>query len=71
MIISLDPDDKSWLDRKARELRVPRSQLVREAVRRLREKEDATFERLLRQTRQTWSKGDGLSYQRRIRGEWR
>ncbi|HTQ79202.1 MAG TPA: ribbon-helix-helix protein, CopG family, partial [Thermoanaerobaculia bacterium] len=36
-IISLDPEDKLWLDRKAEEENVTMTELVRQAIRRYRE----------------------------------
>jgi hypothetical protein len=72
-IISLDPDDKAWLDRKAKQERTPMTRLVQRAIRRLREESEARpsrFEMLLRETSGTWKRGDGLSYQRRLRREW-
>ncbi len=69
-IISLQPDDKEWLERKAESQGVPMTQLVREAVRRMREQEDVSFEKLLKQTTGLWRKGNGLAYQRRLRKEW-
>lgn len=47
------------------------SKLVREAIRRMRQQEDLSFEKLLQQTSKFWRKGDGLKYQRRLRQEWR
>ncbi len=73
-LISLDTDDKAWLDRVARAERVPMTQLVRRAIRRLREEQEAAphgFDRLLRETAGSWRRGDGLAYQRRLRAEWR
>jgi hypothetical protein len=70
-IISLDAGDKKWLERKAKASGVPVTQVVREAIRRLRQQDDVPFEALLQQTAGLWRKGDGLAYQRRIRKEWR
>jgi len=73
-LISLDADDKLWLDRVARSEGIPMTRVVRRAIRRLREeREDAPhgFERLLRETAGIWRRGDGLHYQRRMRTEWR
>ena len=70
-IISLDPKDKSWLDRKAGEAGLSMAELVREAIRRMRRDEDQSFDRVLRQTSGLWRKGNGLAYQRRLRREWR
>lgn len=76
-IISLDPDDKAWLDRKARQERTPMARLVRRAIQRLRQESDAKpsqFEALLRETAGLGGKGggknDGLTVQRRLRREW-
>ena len=70
-IISLEPDDKSWLDRRSKESGVPMSELVRRAVRRMRQQEEASFEQLLDETSGLWKEGDGLDFQRRARSEWR
>jgi hypothetical protein len=72
-IISLSTDDKAWLDRKAREERVPMTRLVRRAIQRLRKETDAKptrFEALLRSTAGIRKSGDGLAAQRRLRNEW-
>jgi len=72
-IISLDPEDKSWLDRTATERGVPMTELVREAIRRFRSttSEPApTFDALLDRTRGLWRQGDGLAWQDRLRDEW-
>lgn len=72
-LISLDAEDKAWLDRTARSERVPMTKLVRRAIRRLRKEQEAAplgFERLLRETAGCWKAGDGLAYQRRARAEW-
>jgi hypothetical protein len=72
-IISLDPDDKAWLDRKARQERVPMTRLVRRAIKRLRrdsEPNPTCFEALLRETAGMKRFGDGLRRQRALRREW-
>ena len=70
-IISLEPEDKAWLERKASEDGVPETEVVRRALRSLRRQEEASFEDLLQQSRGIWKKNDGLAYQRRLRREWR
>jgi len=72
-VISLEPETKQWLDRKAAREGVPMSRLVRKAVSELRRRADAEavpVERLLARTRGIWKRGDGLSYQRAVRKEW-
>jgi len=69
-VVSLDDDDKAWLDRAARSERIQMTRLVRRAIRRLRQEQEAApqgFERLLRETTGSWKAGDGLAYQRRLR----
>ena len=69
-IISLDPKDKVWLEQKAKEQGVAMAHLVREAIGRMRTEEEASFEKLLKETRGIWRKGDGLAWQRKLRKEW-
>ena len=72
-VISLDLDDKAWLDQQARRERIPMTRLVRRAVKRLRQESEAKpsgFERLLRETSGARNFGDRLQYQRKLRGEW-
>jgi len=70
-LISLEAEDKSWLDRKAEEEGVAMTEIVRLAVRRLRDESEAlSFERLLAATSGLWQGEEGLEYQLRIRGEW-
>ncbi|MBM3745930.1 MAG: CopG family transcriptional regulator [Acidobacteria bacterium] len=70
-IISLEVQDKQWLERRAAAEGVPMTELVREAIRRMRQQEDLCFDDLLQQTSGLWRHGDGLAYQRRVRREWR
>jgi hypothetical protein len=72
-LISLDPEDKRWLDRKAEEEKVSMTQLVRTAIRRYREELEAeapTLDRLLEETAGILQGEDGLAAQFRLRGEW-
>lgn len=72
-IVSLDPGDKAWLDRKARQERVPMTRLVRRAIQRFRRESESNpsrFDTLLCETSGMKGFGDGLKYQRRLRREW-
>ncbi len=72
-VISLSDEDKAWLDRMADREHVSMTELVRRAVRVLRDRMNAkepSFEDLLERTRGTWKHGDGLAWQRRLRDEW-
>jgi hypothetical protein len=73
-LIDLDPDDMAWLDREAHRQRVPMVELVRQAVRayRLREQSRCTpaLGDVLARTAGLWRQGEGLAWQQRLRGEW-
>jgi hypothetical protein len=72
-LISLDPEDKAWLDRQAKRERAPMTRLVRRAIQRLGKETEANpskFDGLLHETSGLWKLGDGLMYQRKLRREW-
>jgi hypothetical protein len=71
MILSLEDQDKSWLERKAREEGVSMAEVVRQAVRRMQHAEEESLDQVLAATRGLWRKGDGLRYQRAVRREWK
>jgi hypothetical protein len=75
-IISLDAEDKRWLDQKAKETHQTMTQVVREAVAEYKakaeKKKKPSFKELLDRTRGTWPHPeDALEYVRKIREEWR
>ncbi len=72
-IVSIEEDDKTWLDLKAAEERISRAELIRQAVRFFRqasETQTRSFHRLLKDTSGIWKGEDGLAYQQRVRDEW-
>lgn len=71
-LISLDEQDKAWLDRRARETGQPMTALVRDAVALYRAQSRSTGDAgtLLERTRGLWKQGDGLAWQRTLRAEW-
>lgn len=72
-VVSLDPEDKEWLDRKAHEEHVAMTELARCAVKRMRAENAASplaFETLLQATAGLWRAGDGLAYQQKLHDEW-
>jgi hypothetical protein len=72
-LISIDPDDKAWLDREAKREGVPMTRVVQRAIAELRKQAEgnpAAFERLLRETAGVKKFGDGLTYQRKLRAQW-
>ena len=73
-VISLEPDEKKWLDRKASQEHVSMTQVVRTAIEHFRKSTESgpgSFRQLLAETKGIWKHGDGVKYQRKIRGEWR
>lgn len=72
-LISLEDDDKAWLDLKAAEEKVSRAELIRRAVRMYRKASEIqarSFRRVLAETSGIWKGEDGLAYQLRLRDEW-
>ena len=74
-LISLEDEDKRWLDRRAKEEGVTMAHVVRKAVSQYREKceleqGEPSLEDLLRRTSGLWKSGDGLEVQLRLREEW-
>jgi hypothetical protein len=71
MLISLEENDRIWLEQQARQTGVPMSEVVRQAIRRAQESGQKPMKDLLASTKGIWRQGDGLRYQRRVRKEWR
>ena len=73
-LITLDDEQKAWLERQAALRRVSMASLIRQAVSEFRMRElrgsAGPFQEVLRQTAGIWQPGDGLEYQERIRKEW-
>jgi hypothetical protein len=72
-VISIEEQDKAWLDEKAAQEGVPMTELVRRAIRLLRQREnlsDQPLEELIKRTRGLFKGGDGLAWQRGLRDEW-
>jgi hypothetical protein len=69
-VISLEARDRRWLDRAARAEGVPMTELIRRAVRLLRERSQpqrSHLDVLLDATSGSFELGDGLTYQRKVR----
>ena len=74
-LISLDDEDKRWLDRKAKKEGTTMAQVVRTAVGRYREQcereaSEPSLAELLRRTSGISKGEDGLETQLRLRDEW-
>jgi hypothetical protein len=70
--INLEPEDRTWLEQKAKQNQTTIAALISQAVKRLRVEEtnSASFDLLLEQTRGIWKGSDALVYQQEIRKEW-
>ena len=69
-IISLNEEDKAWLDRHGVKKGLTMTELVRRSVRLYRQTSDpadSEFAAVLGQTRGVWKNVGGLQYQRRLR----
>lgn len=72
-VISITEDDKEWLDRTSARRGVPMTEVVRDAIRRLRATSamDAPdLDELLERTRGLWTGPDGLAWQDQMRDDW-
>jgi len=75
-LISLDEEDKQWLDRRAKQEGKTMTEIVRTAVRSYRTQcerntgAEPTLEQLLERTSGLWPGGDGLAAQLQVREEW-
>lgn len=70
-LVDIPDEDVKWLDRKAGSEGRSRAAVVREAIAELRASEGRKgIERYFGLWKSRDDLGDGLEYQRRIRGEW-
>ena len=77
-IISIDDDEKSWLDRRAKEQGTTMTEVVRQAIRQYRmggrksSGKGQTYAEILKLSKGTWSQGDAVEWVRKQRAEeWR
>jgi hypothetical protein len=72
-IISLTPDEKRWLEQRARLDNVSAAALIRNLIDRQRQESEQAAgpgDDLLARTSGIWHQDEGLEYQRKIRAEW-
>ena len=74
MVVTLEDSEKLWLAKESKAQHKSIAQIIRDAVKEyrkyLKSKQPESFEELLESTRGTWTEGDPLAYQRKIRSEW-
>lgn len=73
-IISLDNEEKKWLDKMAKKKQVSRAHIIRDAIHEYRKNHKdnipTNLDVLLSKTKNIWEGRDGLRYQLTIRSEW-
>ena len=70
-IITIPEEDKRWLESYSSLHRVSVAEAIRQGIRRLKEAElHENYRTLVQNTKGIWKKGDGLTYQKKIRAEW-
>ena len=69
-VIALENDIKLWLDQRAEQDGVPMTELVRRALREMRDRELAALDALLGETSGLLAGEDGLAAQEALRDEW-
>lgn len=73
-IISLEPDDRDWLARRAQVEHIPQTEVVRRALRFYRQNAETrgsqSFEELAQLTSGIRQGEDGLLIQQQLRNEW-
>ena len=70
-IITIPEEDKRWLESYSSLHRVSVAEAIRQGIRRLKEAElHENYQTLVQNTRGLWEKGDGLTFQNKMRAEW-
>lgn len=73
-IISLDINEKRWLDKTAKMQHISMTQLIRIALKEYRKAHQTQayteIDDLLQQSKGIWPNEDGLKYQTKIREDW-
>ena len=71
IIITIPEEDKRWLESYSSLHRVSVAEAIRQGIRRLKEAElYENYQTLVQNTKGIWKKGDGLTYQKKMRAEW-
>jgi len=71
MIITLSDEDKKWLRTFSRSQRISLAEGVRRGIAYLKASEGLkSYRSILEETKGIWKKGEGLSYQQKIRSAW-
>lgn len=70
-IITISEPDKKWLESYSSLHRISMAEAIRRGIRKLKEAElTENYQSLVKKTKGSWKKGNGLAYQNNIRNEW-
>lgn len=73
-VVSLEPEEKTWVDQQAAKEHVSMATIIRDAIHHYRQELETekrpSFTELLKQTQGITEMDDGLQYQINIRNEW-
>lgn len=71
IIISIPDEDKLWLEGYSKVQQISVAEAIRQGIEQLKKsKQQQTYQKLVEKTRGIWKKGDGLTYQKKLRAEW-
>ena len=71
IIISIPDEDKLWLEGYSKVHNISLAEAIRQGIGQLKKNlRHLTYQKLVERTCGLWKQGDGLDYQRKIRGEW-
>ena len=69
--VTLSEEDALWLDSYSRAQNVSVAEAIRRGIKCFKDSSgEETYQRLIRNTRGIWKRGEGLAYQEKIRSEW-
>jgi hypothetical protein len=72
-VVDIPDPERAWLVKKAKEQNISMAEALRRFLRRAMDSElkRAEFKVLLEAVAGTWTQGDGLAWQRKLRNEWK
>ena len=71
-IVTVSDEEKLWLENYSRTLGISMAEAIRRGIARLKVQEGkSTCQRIVKDSKGIWRKGNGLEYQKKLRSEWR
>jgi hypothetical protein len=70
-ILTLSDQEKQWLMNYTKIHKISMAEAIRRGIACLKTSSSPdTYQRMVKETKGTWSKGDGLTFQEKLRSEW-